>query len=660
MRLTPTILAATAALLTALPATALAIVPPHVVVGDETTMFTSPFAHAAGDVDRTEDLYIRSGDVTRLITDGATQHKQVFAGASKDGSVAFFQGDNDLLQARTPAGLVHVAPEYVSLEHVSDDGSRAYVQTLGRLTADDTDDLSDVYEYDTTARTLRLVSKSTGNWDAYFAAAAPDGSAYFTTREQVVDHDIDEETDVYRTLPHDAVSKVSLGDGAHPAYLQQLVDNGLVVLRTTESLLPTDTDSAADLYLTDGDDITTLLTPSPNAAKVAKAVYHVHARSTDAGRIIVTTAEALVPADGDAADDLYAFENGQPKLLTPGLGEVLVADVSDDAGTALIRTDAQLLASDTDQSEDMYLARETGLVHLAKTNQPFDHTFGHLSADGTVAAFMTAEAITAADADQQLDVYVHSAGSVMLASAPATGAAADPSLEAKTEGVLNTGEAVIYTTERLLPQDHHDGIDAYGFLNGKLSLISADTFAPETTLKPSGDVLSLASTEDGSFECRTDGGAWSACGETWTVGPLAPGEHLLEARALDASGNADATPAQHAVTIPGGGGGTGGPVEPPVTPPVADTAAPVISGAKAKRRRRVPTLTYTLSEAASVRVTVQRRAGRRWKTLRTVRLNAVAGANRSRLARLPRKGTFRFVLVAADAAGNASAKVRVR
>ena len=61
-----------------------------------------------------------------------------------------------------------------------------------------------------------------------------------------------------------------------------------------------------------------------------------------------------------------------------------------------------------------------------------------------------------------------------------------------------------------------------------------------------------------------------------------------------------------------------------------------------------------------MRVTVQRRVGRSWKKLRIVDLTAIAGTNRNKLARLPRRGSFRFVLLATDAAGNVSGKVTRR
>ena len=81
---------------------------------------------------------------------------------------------------------------------------------------------------------------------------------------------------------------------------------------------------------------------------------------------------------------------------------------------------------------------------------------------------------------------------------------------------------------------------------------AADTTPPDTTIDtgPSGthrsgsaDFAFSASEAGASFECRLDGGAFSACGSAPTF-HVANGRHELEVRALDAAGNADATPSR--------------------------------------------------------------------------------------------------------------------
>lgn len=54
---------------------------------------------------------------------------------------------------------------------------------------------------------------------------------------------------------------------------------------------------------------------------------------------------------------------------------------------------------------------------------------------------------------------------------------------------------------------------------------------------------------DVDLECRVDDGGWTACGTTFAPGPLPDGPHVIEARAVDADGNADGTPASASIDV---------------------------------------------------------------------------------------------------------------
>ncbi|WP_431603497.1 DUF4215 domain-containing protein [Corallococcus macrosporus] len=91
-----------------------------------------------------------------------------------------------------------------------------------------------------------------------------------------------------------------------------------------------------------------------------------------------------------------------------------------------------------------------------------------------------------------------------------------------------------------------------------------DTEAPDTSIvkgPPSSSSNHTAdfeydSTEAGStFECRLDGGAWGPCQDRYTVGT---GDHVLEVRAVDGSGNRDETPAEYTWTVVGSRAFAGG------------------------------------------------------------------------------------------------------
>ncbi len=102
-----------------------------------------------------------------------------------------------------------------------------------------------------------------------------------------------------------------------------------------------------------------------------------------------------------------------------------------------------------------------------------------------------------------------------------------------------------------------------GARRGKLllrgsSAPTADTTPPETTITsgPSGTITSTSadfgsgSSEAGSsFECRLDGSSWSGCSSPKSYTGLAFGTHTFEARATDAAGNTDSSPAARSFTV---------------------------------------------------------------------------------------------------------------
>jgi hypothetical protein len=110
------------------------------------------------------------------------------------------------------------------------------------------------------------------------------------------------------------------------------------------------------------------------------------------------------------------------------------------------------------------------------------------------------------------------------------------------------------------------------------------------------------------------------------------------------------------------GSACGGATPPPPPPPpaaggVSDTTPPAVS--RLEVRRHGTRLRLRLSEAAAIRVRVQKRARGAWRTVKTIRRSLPAG--RVRL-KLPGRGSGRrrVTVVAVDAAGNRAAPVRKR
>jgi len=88
--------------------------------------------------------------------------------------------------------------------------------------------------------------------------------------------------------------------------------------------------------------------------------------------------------------------------------------------------------------------------------------------------------------------------------------------------------------------------------------VTYDVNAPDTTIlsfpfnpsSSSSATFTFSGTDSGgsgvaSFECRLDGGSWTACTSPQNYSGLSDGSHTFEVRAIDAAGNTDPTPASY-------------------------------------------------------------------------------------------------------------------
>lgn len=141
---------------------------------------------------------------------------------------------------------------------LNDDRSRVFVETQDQLSPADTDRRLDVYMLRSgAAPKLLSLGPLGGNRDcspysgcnAYFAgASASGGRVIFQTRERLTADDTDNRSDLY--LSEDGVlRKVSAGNGDFDAVYRAISDDGLEVLYTTaERLSASDRDRGTDIY----------------------------------------------------------------------------------------------------------------------------------------------------------------------------------------------------------------------------------------------------------------------------------------------------------------------------------------------------------------------------------------------------------------------------
>jgi hypothetical protein len=214
----------------------------------------------------------------------------------------------------------------------------------------------------------------TGLPGATFRGASADGTrVFFQTSESLVSGDTDASTDVYERAAG-VTTLISTGpnggNGAFNAIFNAVSEDGSkVFFRTAEKMVAADTDSAQDLYMRAGG-TTTWISTGPSGANGSFSVVF-DAISADGSRIFFDTSESLVSADSDAEFDIYQRSGSTTTLISTGPaggnGEHSpdFDGISKDGTRVFFSTDEILVSSDTDISFDVYQRFGTTTTHLS-------------------------------------------------------------------------------------------------------------------------------------------------------------------------------------------------------------------------------------------------------------------------------------------------------
>lgn len=350
---------------------------------------------------------------------------------------------------------------------------------------------------------------------AFYDGNSADGTiAVFSTKEQMVPGDTDQELDVYvrafdSGLGEYLTREISIGpkggnDTQPSAYDGMSGDGAEVFFSTEEPMVATDTDDSEDIYVRNLSDNTTVLVSQGSSGCVGQscgnggfdASFLPGGVAPDGGVVFFGSAERLDAADQDNSFDLYArdIEAETTRLVSApdpscvgctsqGLDQQFRG--TDDSGDRAYFTTAEKLASaDGDAGESDIYVRDLGpettsLVSVAGTCPPglpvgqnCEPSFGGASADGSHVFFETNDRVTGADTDKSQDVYDWSEGTVTIASTGPDGGNGE--VNVTFAGVTPAGDTVFFeTSESLVSADADSSQDAYQRTGGATSLVSA-------------------------------------------------------------------------------------------------------------------------------------------------------------------------------------------
>jgi hypothetical protein len=219
------------------------------------------------DVDIATDLYLISGEMTRLVTPGTANTQQM------------------------------------GFHALADDGEGVVFYTRERLSDDDTDDRIDIYRWDAATSGVTLVTPGTLDVPTFLAASADATRVFISSSEDLLD----------LGLQH-GIYEASAGSYAlrgKDTFESLSRDGTRLYFSTSAPFVPEDLDQAWDGYEWSADGFRLL---SPAGAGAVDFVF----ATPDGKAWFVETSERLSWNDTDDSSDVYRIDSSGPVLVSQG------------------------------------------------------------------------------------------------------------------------------------------------------------------------------------------------------------------------------------------------------------------------------------------------------------------------------------------------------
>lgn len=410
------------------------------------------------------------------------------------------------------------------------DGAHVAFESSVRLTADDTNDVRDVFVLDVATSTISRATLPDGvaapadaarlvgvSHDATFVAFESAGSYVAADTNNVID--------VYvRHRTAGKTARASIPDGDTPTTPKQttlpvrqavLSANGYnVAFVSDEALVSNDLNNTADVYLRFlGDEV-----KDAGLSRISVGA--------DTKEITVASLNPRISADGN----LVAFETAGAFSTQDLNGEV------------------DVYARDTESNQTVLISADDNGVAAGPASA------AAVSADGRYVAFTSPAAFDPGDTDTVSDVYlVHAATRKRFRVSEVQSGAPGGAGVSNNVSIGANGQRVAFSTAGALVADDTNGVSDVYLRSPTLSIVSP---ADGSTVNDIVSVrVEVSGTVVGSFDARirflVDGVVNSAqateAPATFILGALCPGPHTLEVALIDGTG--EITPVSHRITV---------------------------------------------------------------------------------------------------------------